>query len=235
MIAHFNRAFLLFVVAMAIMPARALAQLSLPGKVTTYRTLDTDSGEELNRTRAWQAIDAGTAVEMTAVIYPVGTQVLSECAYAKGALRPATSYRSVMRTANGEIERSDFDTFDPLYYPFLAQRVTSDMQPGACLNRRALDLATLIGGGSITTWLWSDSGLVGVILQGDGNEKVTVPAGTFDALRVRIDVDLSKLFPRVPALFLKLVKPSFTLWITRSEPYYVIKMVGFGSNGGPEH
>ena len=86
---------------------------------------------------------------------------------------PATSYRSVMRAANGEIERSDFDTFNPLYYPFLAQPVTSDMQPGACLNRRALDLATLIGGGSITTWLWSDSGMVGVILQGDGEEKVT--------------------------------------------------------------
>src|SRR5208283_5453742 len=120
-IAHFNRAFLLFVVAMAIMPARALAQLSLPGKVMTYRAVDTDSGEELNTTRAWQAIDAGTAVEMNAVTYPVGTRVISECAFANGPTRPATSYRSVMRSANDEIERSDFDTFDPAYYPFLTQ------------------------------------------------------------------------------------------------------------------
>ena len=235
MIAHLNRAFVVFVLAMAMLPARALAQLSLPGKVTTYRTVDTDSGEELNRTRAWQGTDRGTAVEMTAVTFPVGTQVVSECAFANGPTRPATSYRSVMRATNGEIERSDFDTFNPLYYPFLAQPVTPDMQPGACLNRRALDLATLIGGGSITTWLWSDSGLVGVILQGDGDEKVTVPAGTFDALRVRIDLDLSKIFPRVPALFLKLVKPSITLWVTRTEPYSVLKMVGFGSSGGSQH
>ncbi len=235
MIPHLNRAFVVFVLAMAMMPAWAFAQLSLPGKVTTYRTVDTDSGEELNRTRAWQATDRGTAVEMTAMKYPVGTEVVSECAFANGPTHPATSYRSVMRSANGEIERSDFDTFDPLYYPFLSQPISADMQPGACLNRRALDLATLIGGGAITTWLWSDSGLVGVILQGDGAEKVTVPAGTFNALRVRIDLDLSKIFPRVPALFLKLVKPSFTLWITRTEPYYVLKMVGFGSNGASQH
>jgi len=44
---------------------------------------------------------------------------------------------------------------------------------------------------------------------------------------------LSKLFPRVPALFLKLVKPHFMLWITRAKPYYVLKEVGFGSNSGP--
>ncbi len=235
MIAHLNRAFLLVAIVMVMLPARAGAQLSLPGKVTTYRTVDTDSHEELSRTRAWQATDGGTAVEMTAVTYPVGAQVVSECAYANGPTRAATSYRSVMRAANGEIERSDFDTFNPLYYPFLAQPVTSDMQPGACLNRRALDLATLIGGGSITTWLWSDSGMVGVILQGDGEEKVSVPAGTFDALRVRIDLDLSKIFPRVPALFLRLVKPSITLWVMRTEPYSVLKMVGFGSNGGSQH
>jgi hypothetical protein len=42
---------------------------------------------------------------------------------------------------------------------------------------------------------------------------------TFDALRVRIDLDLSKVFPHVPELFLKLVKPHFTIWITRREPY----------------
>jgi hypothetical protein len=39
----------------------------------------------------------------------------------------------------------------------------------------------------------------------------------------------------VPALFLKLIKPHFTIWITRTEPYELLKIVGFGSDGGPQH
>jgi len=52
---------------------------------------------------------------------------------------------------------------------------------------------------------------------------------------VRIDVDLSKLFPHVPALFLTLIKPHFTIWITRAEPYYVLKLVGFGDRASKLH
>ncbi len=235
MIARFNRAFALLIVATLMLPLRAAAQLSVPGKVMTYRTVDSDSGEELQRMRSWEATDAGTAVELTAATYPVGTQVLGECVFANGLARPATSFRSVMRAANGEVERTDFDTFDPLYYPFLSQPVTADMQPGTCLNKRALDLPTLVAGGRITNWMWSDSGLVGVIFFSEGDEKLTVAAGSFDAMRVRIDLDLSKLFPRVPSLFLKLVKPHFTIWVSRAEPHYVLKMVGFGPGRGQRH
>ena len=237
MIAHLNRAALpfLLIAAVAMIRGHARAQLSVPGKLMTYRTVDTDSGEELQRTRSWEATEGSTAVEMTATTYPVGTQVINQCIYGNGRARPATSFRSIMRTANGELERSDFDTFDPIYYPFLSQPITSDMQPGTCLNRRALDLPTLVGGGQITIWMWSDSGLVGAILQSDGTERITVPAGTFDALRVRVDVDLSKLFPRVPELFLRLVKPTLTIWIAPTEPYYVLKMVGFGSDRATPH
>ena len=134
-----------------------------------------------------------------------------------------------MRSKTGELERSDFDTFDPIYYPFLAKPIAADAQPGACVSKSALDLPTLVRGGQIETWIWSDGGSVGAILRPEGNEKLTVPAGSFDALRVRIDLDLSKVFPHVPELFLKLVKPHFTIWITRGEPYYVLKMSGFGT------
>src|ERR1700730_6208028 len=123
---------LLFIaLALAIVvPSPASAQLSIPGKAMTYRTVDSDSGEELQRMRSWHATDGHTAVEMTAATYPIGTQVISECAFANGIGRPATSFRSVMRAANGELERSDFDTFDATYYPFLAQPIGADMQPG---------------------------------------------------------------------------------------------------------
>jgi hypothetical protein len=228
--------FFLLAAAIAIaLPTGAVAQLSVPGKVTTYRTVDSDSGAEIQRSRSWLTSDGGNAIELTATTYPIGTEVVSECAYANGLARPATSFRSVMRAANGELERSDFDIFDPTYYPFLAQPISANMQPGACLNRRAIDVPALLHGGQVTLWMWSDSGLVGIILQNDGDQRVTVPAGTFDALRVRVDVDLSKLFPRVPELFLKLVKPTFTIWIGKAAPHYVLKMIGFGSDNGSPH
>jgi hypothetical protein len=210
-------------------PSRALAQLSVPGRVMTYRTLDLDSREELLRLRSWQVSDAHGARELTATSYPIGTEVLSECAFADGFARPATTFRSTMLTATGELERSDFDTFDPKYYPFITGQITGGMQPGSCVSRIALNLPTLVRGIQVETWIWSDSGLIGVILRPEADEKLTVAGGSFDALRVRIDLDLSKLFPHVPALFLAVIKPHFTVWITRAEPYYVLKMVGFGS------
>jgi hypothetical protein len=218
-----------------LLPSQSFAQLSIPGKVMTYRTLDLDSGEELERSRRWQASDAQGARELTAITYPVGTEVFDECTFANGFARAATTFRSIMRSKTGELERSDFDTFDPIYYPFLAKPISANAQPGACVSKKTLDLPTLVRGGQVETWIWSDSGSVGAILQPEENEKLTVPAGSFDALRVRIDLDLSKVFPHVPELFLKLVKPHFTIWITRVEPYYVLKMSGFGTPNSKLH
>lgn len=226
--------FLVFAIGL-VYPSQASPQLSIPGKVMTYRTLDLDSGEELQQSRRWQVSDAQGARELTATTYGVGTEVLSECTFANGFARQATSFRSIMRSKTGELERSDFDTFDPRYYPFLAKPIADDAQPGACVSKSALDLPTLVSGGQISTWIWSDGGSVGAIFRPEENEKLTVPAGSFDALRVRIDLDLSKVFPSVPALFLQLVKPHFTIWINRAAPYYVLKLAGFGAQNSKLH
>jgi hypothetical protein len=228
-------AFLLVLALGFAFPSQSFAQLSIPGKVMTYRTLDVDSGEKLERSRSWQVLDAQGARELTAITYPVGTETINQCTFANGFARPATTFRSIVRSKTGELERSDFDTFDTSYYPFLAKPVASGAQPGACVSKRSLDLPTLVRGGQIETWIWSDDGSVGAILRPEENEKLTVPAGSFDALRVRIDLDLSKVFPHVPDLFLKLVKPHFTIWITRSEPYFVLKMSGFGTPNSKLH
>ena len=228
-------AFLLVSVLGFVLPSQAFAQLSIPGKVMIYRTLDLDSGKELERSRSWQVSDAQGALELRATTYAVGTEVLSECTFANGFARPATMFRSIMRTTTGELERSDFDKFDPTYYPFLAKPIAPDAQPGSCVSKSALDLPTLVRGGQITTWIWSDGGSVGAIFRPEENEKLIVPAGSFDALRVRIDLDLSKVFPHVPELFLTLVKPHFTIWITRREPYYLLKMAGFGPQNSKLH
>jgi hypothetical protein len=228
-------AFLLVSAFGFLLPSRSFAQLSIPGKVIIYRTRDLDSGEELQQSRSWQVSDAQGARELTATTYPVGTEALGECTFANGFARPATMFRSIMRSKTGELERSDFDTFDPSYYPFLAKPMAPNAQPGTCVSKSALDLPTLVSGGEISTWIWSDAGSVGAIFRPEERETLTVPAGSFDALRVRIDLDMSKVFPHVPELFLELVKPHFTIWITRAEPYYVLKMAGFGTPNSKLH
>ena len=125
-------AFLLVSALGFVLPSASFAQLSIPGKVMTYRTLDLDSGKELERSRSWQVSDAQGARELTAITYAVGTEVVAECTFANGFARPATMFRSIMRNKTGEIERSDFDTFDPSYYPFLAKPIAPDAQPGTC-------------------------------------------------------------------------------------------------------
>lgn len=236
MILRFSSLALLLVSALGfVLPSQAFAQLSIPGKVITYRTRDLDSGEELQQSRSWQVSDAQGTRELTATTYPAGTEMFGECTFANGFGRPATMFRSIMRSKTGELERSDFDTFDPQYYPFLGKPIASDAQPGSCVSKSALDLPKLISGDQISTWIWSDAGSVGAIFRPEEQEKLKVPAGSFDALRVRIDLDLSKVFPHVPELFLTLVKPHFTIWITRAEPYYVLKMAGFGTPNSKMH
>jgi hypothetical protein len=94
MIAQFNRTWpVLLIAAVAIFPARVLAQLSIPGKVLTYRTVDTDSGAELVRIRVREAADGRGGAEVSEATYPSGTRVISQCAFANGLEKPATSFR----------------------------------------------------------------------------------------------------------------------------------------------
>src|SRR5215510_7695734 len=71
----------------------------------------------------------------------------------------------------------------------------------------------------------------------DGKEAVQVPAGTFDSYRVRMRGNAQSLFPNLPAFLrpvLKVFIPTYTLWLTVSEPQMLVKFVGqMGPPGSP--
>ena len=70
-----------------------------------------------------------------------------------------------------------------------------------------------------------------------GSEQVSVPAGTFAALKVTAKVDITTIMPNWPRFVLQVIKPVIpknTLYFEASPPYRMLKQEGTTFVGGPE-
>jgi hypothetical protein len=70
-----------------------------------------------------------------------------------------------------------------------------------------------------------------------GSEQVTVPAGTFSALKVTAKVDITTIMPNWPRFVLQVIKPVIpknTLYFEAASPYRLLKQEGTTFVGGPE-
>jgi hypothetical protein len=70
-----------------------------------------------------------------------------------------------------------------------------------------------------------------------GSEQVSVPAGTFSALKVDAKVDIATIMPNWPHFVLQVIKPVIpknTLYFEASPPYRLLKQEGTTFVGGPE-
>jgi hypothetical protein len=68
-------------------------------------------------------------------------------------------------------------------------------------------------------------------------ERITVPAGTFSALKVVARVDIATIMPNWPRFVLHVIKPvipSNTLYFAAAPPYRLLKQEGATFVGGPE-
>src|SRR5262249_32181282 len=72
----------------------------------------------------------------------------------------------------------------------------------------------------------------------DGQEQVTVPAGTFNAYIERMRVTADSLFPNLPGFVLQFASffiPTQTFWLTQDEPQRLVRFRGqMGPPGSPE-
>jgi hypothetical protein len=69
------------------------------------------------------------------------------------------------------------------------------------------------------------------------SESITVPAGTFSALRVTAKVDITTVMPNWPHFVLQVIKPVIpknTLYFEAAPPYRLLKQEGTTFVGGPE-
>jgi hypothetical protein len=70
-----------------------------------------------------------------------------------------------------------------------------------------------------------------------GPEQVSVPAGTFSALKVSAKVDITTVMPNWPRFVLQVIKPVIpknTLYFEAAPPYRLLKQEGTTFVGGPE-
>jgi len=78
---------------------------------------------------------------------------------------------------------------------------------------------------------------VGQDVSATGVEQITVPAGSFSALKVIAQVDIATVMPNWPRFVLHVIKPAIpknTLYFAATPPYRLLKQEGTTFVGGPE-
>jgi hypothetical protein len=78
---------------------------------------------------------------------------------------------------------------------------------------------------------------VGQEVSANGSEKISVPAGSFSALKVTARVDIATIMPNWPRFVLHVIKPVVpknTLYFQATPPYRLLKQEGTTFVGGPE-
>jgi hypothetical protein len=78
---------------------------------------------------------------------------------------------------------------------------------------------------------------VGQEVWAENSEPISVPAGSFSALKVTAQVDIATMMPNWPRFILHVIKPIVpknTLYFEATPPYRLLKQEGTTFVGGPE-
>ncbi len=229
----------IFFLMLAPAPAPAQPDPIPAGKALDYRVIDSDTGAELGRDTVWRTTDGPAPSRWSRAAYPDGDWTLSQCVQGNGASHPATRRLAVTVNASGQAVESEFDTFDPAYYPFLHRPLPAQpMEPLACFSANGLDYAALQRGEETSLYLWLNEAIFfRLIFRMTGRESISVPAGNYDALKVRIKVDMPSFFPNLPAWaanLLGVLVPDFYAWVvaTNRGTFEMVRQTGFAT---PKH
>ena len=212
------------------------------GRALTYRVTDPTTAEELSRYRVWRGTDGQQLVLWREDQSPDGSHSLTECIEGNGHEQPATAWRRVSFAKTGRLIGAVFQISDPNLYPFLSRPLPpSGLEPLACFKGSLIDKRAIERGEEASTNAWlSDNFYLKLVFEPQGHEKIEVPAGSFDSIRIKVKLDTRPLFPRIPALLVRLVSavagPRITVWISSGPPHQVLKVEMSGvSIGGHQN
>jgi hypothetical protein len=222
-------------IAEAAAPAAAQVSAMVPkGKAAEYRAVDDDTGEAIiDRLKVWSGTDAGQAVIWTEAAFPNGDRMVAECFKGNGTDKPATARLSLLTDWAGKVEGTEFQTFEPSYYPFLHRPLpTQPLEAAACFTAAGLDIAALQRGEEASLYMWvNDAVYFRLIFRIIGKETITVPAGKYEAWRLRSSLDLATLFPDLPRWVtgvMRIFAPDVSVWVSADPSRTMLKLSGLG-------
>jgi len=227
-----------FALACASSPVLAQQAFIPAGKALDYRMIDRDTGAELWREKVWRSADHAVPSQWSRAVYPDRDWTLSQCVQGNGPGQSATRRLAVTVNASGQAVESEFDTFDSAYYPFLHRPLPAQpMEPAECFTASGLDYAALQRGEDTSLYIWLNEAIFfRLIFRITGKESVSVPAGSFDALKVRVKVDMPTFFPNLPAWAADLIGvmvPDFYAWVVATDrgDFEMVRQTGFATPG----
>ena len=202
----------------------------------TFRETDARTGEQISESRSWKASDLGMPVVWTERVFPDGDREMLECIYGKGLNQPATTRLDMILSRDGQLERSDFDTLDADYYPFLRRPLpNAPLTWAECIGSSSLDINAIENGSDASLWLWvNDTMYFRIVASADRREVLALPAGSYDAIKLRARADMATIVPQLPnwlARLMSVVAPTIEMWVTRTPPHDLLKISGLNEPG----
>jgi hypothetical protein len=143
--------------------------------------------------------------------------------------------QKVILNKKGEVISQDYDyykdsvfNFGPRTFHFFALQMVPaflDLKPGAVIQCSFLSQA--------------EQPPMEMVFKVEGEETVTTPAGKFDCYKVLMTIDPDAMERRWggAAIILRVLVPSFYLWVDKASPHVMVKFqgkVGMGVNAGDQ-
>jgi len=214
------------------------------GRVVRYRVADAANGALLYTIAGWTEPESGGGGRVAVASkfdFADGTSYRERAVFADGTPPRCLSWTWSIADGDATVVAAGSTGVSDEAFPFLRGPLPRDvypLHPSYALLGYAL---THLGLGqrheATFHYTLMDTALLEMELRIGSRETVVVPAGRYDAHRVRMRPTVRSLYPSLPASARPLVSffvPSSTFWVTTAEPQTLVKMSGtIGPPGSP--
>jgi hypothetical protein len=209
-----------------------------PAGVEVDERVQTDhNGQEISRIRAWDEPMGGDVLHVQVDMLPTQQRSVAYWVFPKSG--GCAMFGWTMYDNNGRPLKSSYWRNDPALKVTGGANFPPDLYPDTVPPEaflRVLGTPKPGASGSIRQQI-SPYGLLGQDVNLQTTEKISVPAGTFDAYKVSVIPQVGSLMPSWPGFVLKVIGnfvPRSTYYFEAKAPYRLLKQEGTLAAGGPE-
>jgi hypothetical protein len=209
-----------------------------PAGVEVDERVQTDrDGQELSRIRAWDEPMGADVLHVQIDMLPTQQRSVAYWVFPKGG--GCAMFGWTMYDNNGRPLKSSYWRNDPALKVTGGASFPPDLYPDTVPPEAFLRVlgTPRQGASSSIRQQISPYGLLGQNVDVQAAEKISVPAGTFDAYKVSVTPQVGSLMPSWPGFVLKVIGnfvPRSTYYFEAKLPYRLLKQEGTLAAGGPE-